>query len=269
MEVRAEWSAPRPSFSRAAREVMFSVDSYRRLLRTGLDAGFKSRLFTERPSPDRALLLRHDVDYSLDMALRLAALNADMGVIGTFFVLLRGHAYNPVSKASLERLDKMASFGQRLGLHVAGGSEDRIDSDFAFLSTQIPLDPVFSWHNPSPELIQANRVQEMVGGLTNVYSTRFLDDADYLSDSNFRNTFDQLAAGFAGSRSAVHLLLHPINWVAGGDSMSEVFEHAWPYLIRECELEARTNREYSAALPSGIPDSVLVEFSRLWREAAS
>jgi hypothetical protein len=46
-----------------------------------------------------------------------------------------------------------------------------------------------------------------------------------------------------------------------------VFEHAWPYLLRECELEARTNRVYSKSLPNGMPDSLLTEFARRWRES--
>jgi hypothetical protein len=245
----------------------FSLDSYRDLIRTALGAGFSPTAFGADSKADRVLLLRHDVDYSLEMAVSLARVNAELGVTGTFFILLRGHSYNPLSATSLERVSELALLGQRLGLHVAGEKEDQIAADFEYLSSQVPLDPVFSWHNPTPQLLEKFRNHEVVEGLTNVYSKPFLDDALYCSDSNFGRTIDEMSEALSGKRPRVHLLLHPINWVAGGNSMLEVFEHAWPFLIRECELEARTNRVYSQNLPNGMPDSLLTEFSRRWRES--
>ena len=247
--------------------MMFSLDSYRDLLKIAIDGGFKPVSFHQEAWPHKALLLRHDIDYSLEMAVELARVNAELGVAGTFFILARGHAYNPTSRASAERIEALVTLGQRLGLHVARG-DDNIARDFEYLSGQFPLERVFSWHNPTPALLEKHREREVIAGLTNVYSSRFLDEAVYCSDSNFGRSYDELAAAFEGTKPAVHLLIHPINWVAGGDSMLEVFEHAWPYLIRESELEARTNRVYSNALPDGIPDALLEEFSRRWREAA-
>lgn len=248
------------------RTMRYSLDSYRALIQSALDLGFSPGTFNDDPKPEPTLLLRHDLDYSLNMALNVARVNAELGVPGTFFVLLRGHAYNPLSKTSLERLRELVSLGQRLGLHAADGNESDLASDFRYLASQLPLDPVFSWHNPKTELIDAYREREVVEGLTNVYSKRFLDEALYRSDSNFGKSYEELTAAFKGDRKTVHLLIHPINWVAGGASMIEVFEHAWPFLIRECELEARGNRIYASSLPHGMPDSLLSEFSRRWRE---
>lgn len=245
----------------------FSLESYRALLRSALDGGYSPASFDRGSDRERCLFLRHDVDYSSQMALGLGRVNAELGVTGTFFVLLRGHAYNPLSRTSIERFSELASLGQRLGLHVAAGSEASLASDFEYLASQLPLDRVFSWHNPTAELIETYRQLEVVDGLTNVYSKRFLDEALYRSDSNFTNTYDELVAAFEGRARSVHLLIHPINWVAGGASMIEVFENAWPFLIRESELEAKTNRVYTAGLPQGMPDSMLAEFSRRWRES--
>ena len=250
------------------RQVTFSLDSYRTLIRTALDAGYSSVGFTAEEHARRPLHLRHDVDYSLAMAASLGRVNAELGVAGTFFVLLRGHSYNALAESSLKHLRELVSLGQHLGLHIPGANEDRLKTDFQFLSSHVALDPVFAWHNPTPGVLEKYRESETVEGLTNVYSRRFLDDALYCSDSNFGRSYEDLTAAFATDRKAVHLLVHPINWVAGGSSMLEVFEHAWPYLIRESELEARTNRVYSASLPDGMPESLLTEFSRRWREAA-
>jgi hypothetical protein len=246
----------------------FSLESYRALIKSALDAGFEPTPFDAASWPTRAMLLRHDVDYSLDMAVELARVNAELGVAGTFFILLRGHAYTALSPKSTERISELASLGQRLGLHAPATHEENLAADFAYVSSQIQLDRVFSWHNPTPQIIEKHRDRDSIDGLVNVYSKRFLDRALYRSDSNFGKTYEQLVEAFDGEREAVHLLAHPINWVAGGGSMIEVFEHAWPYLIRECEAEARTNRVYSERFPKGMPETILTDFSRLWREAA-
>jgi hypothetical protein len=235
-------------------------------LRTALENGFAFRSFQDEWT-NHTLLLRHDVDYSLEMAVELARVNAELGVAGTFFILARGHAYNPMSRASVARIEELASLRQRLALHVASG-DDNIARDFKHLSAQFPLEPVFSWHNPTPEMLEKHREREIIAGLTNVYSARFLDAALYRSDSNFGRSYSELASALDGQAETVHLLIHPINWVAGGDSMLDVFQHAWPYLIREAEQEARTNRVYATALPDGLPDTVLQKFAAEWRKAA-
>src|SRR5260370_16644009 len=125
------------------------------------------------------------------MAVSLARVNSELGVTGTFFILLPGHSYNPLSATSFERVSELVLLGQRLGLHVAGQKEDQIAADFEYLSSQFPLDPVFSWHNPSPEVLAKYRDQEGVDGLTNVYSTRFLHHPLYLSHSNSPTTFTE------------------------------------------------------------------------------
>jgi hypothetical protein len=246
----------------------FSLESYRALLETALDSGFSAAAFDGKPHRGRTMFLRHDVDYSLEMAVMLARVNAELGVAGTFFVLLRGHSYNALSPRSAERLSELTSLGQRIGLHARGTSEDRLAPDFAYMSSQVALDHVFSWHNPTPQLIEKHRDDDVVEGLVNVYSKHFLNDALYRSDSNLGKSYDELAAAFAGEHEMVHCLIHPFNWVGGGTTMLEVFENTWPFLIRECEQEARTNRVYSASFPEGMPESVLTEFSRRWREAA-
>ncbi len=246
----------------------FSLESYQALIKSALDAGFVPTVFDAESWPKRALLLRHDVDYSLDMAVKLGRVNAELGVAGTFFILLRGHAYNALSAKSIERMSELTSLGQRLGLHEPATQEVDLAADFAYFSSQAQLDPVFSWHNPTPQIIEKHRDRDSIDGLVNVYSKKFLDGALYRSDSNFGKTYEQLVEAFDGTRDAIHLLVHPINWVAGGGTMVEVFEHAWPYLMRECEAEARTNRVYGEHFPGGMPDALLTDFSRRWREAA-
>ena len=252
----------------------YSIQAYRSIIERALAAGYEFAPFTAGVRAG-LLLLRHDVDYSLEMALELARVNAGLGVRGTFFVLLRSQVYNLLSSQSREAVAGIAALGQHVALHAAtrpGGADAEADlaADFGFARRDVPsMSPVFSWHNPTPELLERHLAAETVAGLINAYARAYTRDITYLSDSNMRNSVeDFLAALGLPGRPALQLLFHPLNWVAGGRTMRDVFAGTWPYVVREREQEMRQNRAYSAMLPAGMPDSALRRFADEWRRAA-
>jgi hypothetical protein len=134
---------------------------------------------------------------------------------------------------------------------------------------QIPkIEPVFSWHNPTREVL-AKSLNFELPDFVNVYHHHFLKKAHYLSDSNLRYSIPQWEKLLVGSeRSVLHLLFHPLNWVVGGRDMSEVLAGTWRYIIRERELEVGLNQTYKKLYPSGMPNAVLEAFSREWTRLA-
>ena len=227
---------------------------------------------------DRRIYLRHDVDYSLEMALRLAEVNAELGIRGTFCVLLRSQIYNLLSDRSLSALEKIAALGQNLGLHGSvsprlpddGTVESRIRADFECVRYNCPVvSGVCSWHNPTPEVLERYLGSPTVGGLVNAYSASFVREIPYYSDSNMRHSVEDFMRLVGdGGAPRMQLLLHPLNWVAGGQSMRDVFCGTWPYIIREREQDLRTNHFYSGAFPEGMPDRVLRAFTEEWSRVA-
>lgn len=248
-------------------------------MQLALSSGYRIAPFSLPPlKTERRIYLRHDVDYSLEMALRLAEVNAELGIRGTFCVLLRSQIYNLLSDRSLSLLEKMAALGQNLGLHAPvastlpddGAVEARIRADFECVQYNCPVvGAVCSWHNPTPEVLERYLASPRVGGLVNAYSASFVREIPYYSDSNMRHSVEDFMrlVGEGGS-ACMQLLLHPLNWVAGGQSMRDVFSGTWPYIIREREQDIRTNHFYSVALPEGMPDSVLRAFTEEWCRAA-
>ena len=238
----------------------YSLETYRSIIRTALSSGYHISPFSLRPSKtEKRIYLRHDVDFSLEMALRLAEVNAELGIRGTFCVLLRSQIYNLLSDRSLSTLEKFSALGQNLGLHASGfppslddaAVESRIRADFECVRHNCPVvSPVYSWHNPSPQLSERYLARPTVGGLVNAYSAGFVREIPYYSDSNMRLSVEDLMRLVGdGEPACMQLLLHPLNWVAGGQSMRDVFSGTWPYVIREREQDIRTNRFYSGALP--------------------
>jgi hypothetical protein len=257
----------------------YSLDAYRSIMQLALSSGYRIAPFSLPPSKtEKRIYLRHDVDYSLEMALRLAEVNAELGIQGTFCVLLRSQIYNLLSDRSLSVLQKMTALGQSLGLHASvppalpddGAVESRIRADFECVQYNYPLvDAVCSWHNPTPEVLERHLASPKIGGLVNAYSASFVREMPYYSDSNMRHSVEDLMRLVGeGEPARMQLLLHPLNWVAGGRSMRDVFSGTWPYIIQEREQDLRTNHFYSVAFPEGMPDRVLRAFSQEWCRAA-
>ena len=86
------------------------------------------------------LLLRHDVDLSLDAALRMAELEAEAGATATYFLMTESVFYNLASREGTAALDRLRALGHRVGLHAV---YPRAALDGRF-------DPVVAWHNPDP-----------------------------------------------------------------------------------------------------------------------
>jgi len=71
----------------------FSLGHYRELLRTGREGGYRFAFFEAPPAPGD-LIVRHDVDLSLEAAVEMAELEAEEGVATTYLLMTRSVFYN-------------------------------------------------------------------------------------------------------------------------------------------------------------------------------
>ena len=184
----------------------FDLDHYGELLDAAKAGGYRFAFFDREPGPGD-LLLRHDVDLSLDAALQLAGLEADAGARATYFLMTRSVFYNLASAESERALARLRELGHAVGLHAV---HPYLDLDERF-------DRVVAWHNPEPDFMR-----EPVDGAVNVMSEPFFEPDHYRSDSNqhWRSgcPHEQLAAG---DFEWLQLLTHPEIWVYPGMTMRE------------------------------------------------
>lgn len=97
----------------------FTESHYRYLLQEFLSEGYRFGGYTDlSPGKTHQVILRHDVDISLEDALRIARIEWGMGITSVFHVLLTSEIYNPASKKGKEILEIIRNFGHRVGLHV-------------------------------------------------------------------------------------------------------------------------------------------------------
>jgi hypothetical protein len=184
----------------------FDLSHYRELLRAARDGGYRFASFDEEPTAG-ALFLRHDVDLSLDAALRIAELEVEEGARATYFLMNESVFYNLASTEGVAALGRLRELGHRVGLHAVyprAALDDR-------------LDPVLAWHNPDPDYMTAP-----VDRVTNVMAPPYFTPETYRSDSNqhWRSgcPHDELRTG---GFPWLQLLTHPEIWVYEGDTMGE------------------------------------------------
>jgi hypothetical protein len=184
----------------------FDLDHYRELLEAAKAGGYRFAFFDREPAAGD-LLLRHDVDLSLDAALTLAELEAEADAAATYFLMTRSVFYNLASAEGERALSRLRELGHRVGLHAV---YPRLDLDGRF-------DPVVAWHNPDPEFMR-----EPLDGAVNAMQAPYFDRDHYRSDSNqhWRNgcPHEDLAAG---RFEWLQLLTHPEIWVYPGRTMRE------------------------------------------------
>ena len=199
----------------------FSLGHYRELLAAARTGGYRFAFFEGEPQ-DGDLLLRHDVDLSLDAALRLAELEADAGAPATYFLMTESVFYNLASEEGEQALARLRELGHRVGLHAVY-PHARLDDRF---------EPVVAWHNPDSDYMTAP-----VEGALNVMSEPWFTPATYRSDSNqhWRSgcPHDELGAG---AFPWLQLLTHPEIWAYPGGTMRDTM-HAMLDAERERRVE--------------------------------
>lgn len=84
--------------------------------------------FLQGRSP-KHLILRHDIDNSIDQALRVARVDAKHGCSSTFFFRVHAQGYNLLSLPSLQILQEIESLGHEIQLHLEGGLSDWLGGD--------------------------------------------------------------------------------------------------------------------------------------------
>lgn len=205
----------------------FTYDAYRELLRVLRDGGYAFEAYhTWRDTP-RCVILRHDIDQSIEAALKLGRLEAGEGVRSTYFVLLGSEFYNPASAAALAGLRELRALGHEIGLHFYEAAcpsseapvEELIQREADILSSicGFPVTTV-SMHRPSKATLEADLE---IPGIINSYGKTFFRDFKYLSDSRRRWREPVLDIIRGGAYDRLHILTHAFWYHQREETISE------------------------------------------------
>ena len=163
---------------------------------------------------DRCVIMRHDIDYNIEQAVRLAQAEADFGIQSTYFVLLSSDFYNPASISSYKALHSIVDLGHNIGLHFDEtvynydhrSMEYYISKEARILSELLEVEiNSFSLHRPNAVTLET---ELEIPGFVNSYSKEFFQNFKYVSDSRrrWREPVEEIIQSEAYRR--LHILTH-------------------------------------------------------------
>ncbi len=178
--------------------------------------------FVSRPE-ERHVLWRHDVDFSMHRALRLAEIEAEAGVTASYFLYPRSLFYNLLSRRIVDIARKIVGLGHDIGLHFDptfyGDDMDRktlfdkVAWEGRLLQDLFGVAPVAVSFHLFGVLRSPMLDDDVVSGMVNAYGATIRQTYSYISDSNgiwrFRRLRDVLEEG---ADDRLHVLTHPEWW---------------------------------------------------------
>ena len=184
---------------------------------------YKDYNFVKNP-----VILRHDIDFSLEKALIFANLENAKNIKSTYFVLLSTNFYNVFSKESGDILKNIKEMGHDIGLHFDEkkyiiNSERELEywvkEEITYLSGVLrsPVN-IVSMHRPSKWILD-NDIH--FDGLINTYSKTFISDFKYISDSRMHWREDVLDIIEKQLHKKLHILTHPFWYSEKVEKMKE------------------------------------------------
>ena len=212
----------------------FTYNAYKNLINSIREQEYEIANYHNYKAYDKAIILRHDVDFSLDRAAEFAILESSINVKSTYFILIRSEFYNPMSKKSLMNIYKILQCGHDVGLHFdemsysrneiqERGIESIIMNEVKLLSNVLEGYNVksVSMHRPSKETLNADYKFD---SLVNSYSKEFFNDFKYLSDSRmtWRENVEQVIKNKKYNR--IQILTHPFWYKLKEKSRKEIIE---------------------------------------------
>jgi hypothetical protein len=169
----------------------FTLPHYRWILEKALDLGFnifRLKDLNQLTRGKRRLFLRHDIDFSVRHASRMAALEKSMGVFSSYFVFLHSPTYSIGDLETFELLREIQNMGHEIALHYDAECYEKAGIEFL---DGIEMESEFlgrlfgqricsaSQHRPGT---QGYRPVTKVG-LVNAYDKSLMQDVAYISDS--------------------------------------------------------------------------------------
>ncbi len=226
-------------------EVEFTHRWYRDFLERLRADGYEVRGCTSPPGAGE-VALRHDVDLSLESALEMARIEADVGVTSTYFVLLTSPLYNPLSAEGREYLRRIEGLGHEVGLHFsthaypeldrrppAGTVADRVREEREILSGIVgSQSEAVSFHIP-PDWV----LGESFSGFSSTYAPDYFEDVAYVADSGqrWRDEAPQIEA----TDGPIQVLTHPGLWAEQDADFDGRIEQAIVASCRQTQQAAR------------------------------
>jgi len=175
-------------------------------------------------------VIRHDVEFSLDRALKLAEIEKQLGVISTYTVQLRNNTYNALSEKNVNLVHEIKSLGHKIGLHQNPPLMPERELKLYVLKDIQTLEYYYgfkidryAFHRPKQEQL---KMYLDIPGLINCYDKKFFQyfevekpgelSVTYLADSNHKWKYGYPMELDFNIVKKLQLNTHPFSWTEQG-----------------------------------------------------
>ena len=196
--------------------------NYKELLLFFIENGYEFKNFENIDfNKSHQLILRHDIDHSIEYAYKTALIEKEIGISSIYFLMLSSNSYNPFTKKNIEYIKSILNLGHYIGLHfdprlynnLLDGLEKEIWILKNFFSSNTDI---ISLHRPLKEHLK----EDLINYKT-TYDDLYFKKMRYISDSNGEFNFtNPIESKEIKKGLNIQLLLHPIWWI---DNKSDRF----------------------------------------------
>jgi hypothetical protein len=204
----------------------FTLEHYREILnaikRSHKTFSFRDahRLGERILDEGRFAIIRHDIEFNLAWALRIAELDAECGVHATFF-LLQTSEYNPFEEEQALTIRRILELGHDIGLHYDAGLFERLGLNAPKVAErQIALFEEFfqtTIYAMSSHMPMRSGKTFGLHDVVDTYDPLYLTKIKYVSDS-LQAWREGCVIRLLDKYPQIHLLVHEYTWNDVGSS---------------------------------------------------
>ena len=251
---------------------MFSFADYKEIIRI-IKSTDRYMDYHKALTSDRFILMRHDVEYSVERAYELAKVESSMDFTSTFFFQWTNNSYNILSRKNKDLIKDMHERGHTIGLHFAlNGMTDmeqirkQIVKEIDILNSMFEFKiDTFSIHRPSKDVLAENI---KLPGIINAYQDEFFTFAEnvteetpvnvkYLSDANHIWRYGYPDEKNILENDKVQILTHPFAWCKQGydnfDNYKSLIKEKYIELVNSVDNECKDFGEYKDWFMENFP----------------
>ena len=186
-----------------------------------------------KDNTEKFCILRHDIEFSIDRAYKLAKIEKELGVVSTYTVQVRNNTYNALSEKNIDLISKIKELGHHIGLHQNPPSSMKLDTLKDYIMRDITILEEcygfeidrFAFHRPKKEYLN---YYVQLDNKINCYDKKFFHFFEnrpesleilYLADSNHKWKYGYPLDFDFSKINKLQLLTHPFSWSdSGGDN---------------------------------------------------
>jgi hypothetical protein len=205
---------------------LFGEDKYKYLLKKIIDNKLLVSTDWQQPLIKNKILIRHDIDFSISAAVKIAKIEKDFNIQSTFFFMLTSNMYTLSSKVNIEHIKEIKNYGHKISLHydpTVYYEKNSFLNEKNFFENLFDVNiDIVSIHRPG--IFLENNNQNLCG-VPHTYQDRFFKDMAYISDSAGNDVNLKIDQYLERQDSAgLQLLIHPIWWSRDSESPTSTLD---------------------------------------------